>query len=211
MRRRVWMGVLTLAVASAAAAQPARGPLRNLQVELRWTEAQEATGHLAGARGDVVVGTGGQVDVHGRAVLRSGRRDEQTQTVQRLTVLNGGRAGVHLGGAVPLQWLDVALTPRGPVGVLRQGWVETGSSFELRPQWPGGDAPVTVELAHQSGGSGGALQREGVFTTLQLPLGEWVTVAQSGQTRQSEARGTLSSRDAERHTRRLLQMRVSAP
>jgi len=210
MRRGLpWLAGLGMALlAAAAAAQTAKGPQRNLLVELRWAELQEASGRSAAAGGGVVVGTGGAVDAHGSAVVRSGRRDEQTRALQRLTVLNGASAGVRLGEAVPLQWLDVALTPAGPVGVLRQGWVETGSSFQVRPQWAGGSAPVQVDIAHQAGGMP---QREGVFTTLQLPLGEWVTVAQSGESRQHEARGTLSSRDAERRTRRLLQMRVSAP
>ncbi len=210
MRRNLllWAGLGAALLSTAAVAQTAKGPQRNLLVELRWAELQESSGRSAAVGGGVVVGTGGAVDAHGSAVVRSGRRDEQTRTLQRITVLNGGSAGVRLGEAVPLQWLDVALTPAGPVGVLRQGWVETGSSFQVRPQWPGGEAPVQVEIAHQAGGTP---QREGVFTTLQLPLGEWVTVAQSGESQRSESGGPLSSRDAERRTRRLLQMRVSAP
>jgi hypothetical protein len=201
---------LVLGFAASACPQAGTGPLRNLQVELRWAEAREQRAQQAAAQGGVVVGTAGGVDVHGQVVARSDRRDEHTRLLQRLTVLNGGSAGVRLGESVPLQWLDVALTPQGPVGVLRQDWVETGSSFQLRPQWPGGNTPVTVQLAHESTGGAGT-QREGVFTTIQLPLGEWVTVAQSGRSERREDSGTLSSRDAERHTQRLLQMRISAP
>jgi len=203
-RRGILVALAVLGWCGAAAAQQRQLPLRNLLVELRWTEArQQAAQHMAG-QGGVVVGTAGGVDVQGRVVARAGSRDEGAQVQQRLTVLNGGRAGVQLGEQVPLQWLEVALTPRGPVGVLRQGWAESGTRFEVRPQWPGGSAPVTVEVMHGAGG-------ENAFTTLQLPLGEWVTVAQSAGSQRSEASGTLSSRQAERHAQRLLQMRVSAP
>lgn len=204
MQRRAIVALALLGLWGAAAAQERKLPLRNLLVELRWTEAREQSSQQVAGQGGVVVGTAGGVDVQGQVVARAGSRDESDHVQQRLTVLNGGRAGVQLSEQVPLQWLDVAITPRGPVGVLRQGWAESGTRFEVRPQWPGGGAPVTVEVMHGMGG-------ESAFTTLQLPLGEWVTVAQSAGAQRSEAAGTLSSRQAERRTQRLLQMRVSAP
>jgi hypothetical protein len=204
MQRRGILALALLGGSVAATAQQRALPLRNLLVELRWSEARaQAAQHVAG-QGGVVVGTAGGADVQGQVVARAGRRDEGAQVLQRLTVLNGSRAGVQLTEQVPLQWLELALTPRGPVGVLRQGWVDSGTRFELRPQWPGGAAPVTVEVMQGSGGGS-------VFTTLQMPLDEWVTVAQSAGAQRSEAGGTLSSRQAERHTQHLLQMRVSAP
>ena len=205
MQRRVMIWVLGLAaLCGATPAQESRLPMRNLLVELRWTEAREQVAQRVDGQGSVVVGTAGGVDVQGQVVARAGSRDDSAQVQQRLTVLNGGRAGVQLGELVPLQWLDVALTPRGPVAVLRQGWAESGTRFEVRPQWPGGTAPVAVDVLHAAGG-------ERAFTTLQLPLNEWVTVAQSADSQRTQAAGIVSSRQAERHARRLLQMRVSAP
>jgi hypothetical protein len=215
MRR--WTAVLCLSAMTIAMlpawAQDARLPQRNLLVELRWTEAHEHSVDGASARGGITVGTAGNVDARGSVVVRSARGDAQAQAVQRLTVLNGGHAGVRLAEAVPLQWVEIASTPRGNAGVVHQAWVQTGSSFEVAPRWPGGNAPVMVEVSHGSSGvaAASAPQGEEAFTTLRVPMNEWVTVAQDGEAAVHRAEGTVSSRDAERRTHRLLQMRISAP
>lgn len=66
-------------------------------------------------------------------------------------------------------------------------WMEAGQSFSVTPRWPGGKHAVVVDfevlsarldatestgLPHQS--------RSQTSTTLSVPLGEWVTVATSG-------------------------------
>jgi len=203
LRRMLLLGA-ALWTATALAAPPQR----NLAVELRWVEEQQQADRGTAAAGDVVIGTGGRADARGAAVLHSQAHDAQATAVQRLTVLNGARAGVRLTQAVPLQWLELAATPRGPIAVLRQDWMEADASFDVRPLWPGGQTPVTVEIAHRSAGPGGS---DAAFTTVQLPLGEWVTVAQGAQAGGTAERGVLSTRDVERRSRQLLQMRVSLP
>jgi hypothetical protein len=213
MKRRT----VVFVVAAGPLALSALGapPLRNLTVELRWVDAEQRSTQEAAAGGGVVVGTGGVVDARGSAVLRAGERRTDTDQVQRLTVLNGGRAGVRLAQSLPVQWLDVAVTPRGPAAVLRQGWMDAGVAFDLRVQWPGGHAPVRVEVAQQTdgppAGAGVAGTSGGLFTTLQLALNEWATVAESAGQHQAAERGTLSTSDIAGRQRRLLQMRVSLP
>jgi len=208
------MGWLVACVAPLAIAAEAALPQRNLAVELRWVASQQRSGQDLSAGGGVVVGTGGAVDARGSVVLRAGDQRSEADQVQRVTVLNGGRAGVRFAQSQPVQWLEVALTPRGPAALLRQGWMEAGTAFDLRPRWPGGQAPVTVEVAHQDSGAvqgGTAGATGGVFTTVQLPLNEWVSVAESAGQGHASERATQSTRDVASSQRRVLQMRVSLP
>jgi hypothetical protein len=220
MRRRALLAA-TLVAAAAAGTVPARAageaplPQRNLVVSWRWVTASSQTGAEAAVRdAGVVVGTGGSADVQGSVTLRAGSREEQAQGEQHLLVLNGGRAAMSLSQAVPLQWAEAAVGPRGgTVAVLRQGWVEAGGRVEVHPRWPGGRAPVTVDVVQQGTaspeGAEPAPRTEELVTTLQLPLDQWTTVAQTASSGASHRAGVLSSRDAERQEHRLLQMRVS--
>ncbi|MED5620577.1 hypothetical protein [Ideonella sp. BN130291] len=210
-----WLMGWVLACATPAVfAAEAALPQRNLAVELRWVTSQQRSGQDLSAGGGVVVGTNGTVDARGSVVLRAGDQRSEADQVQRVTVLNGGRAGMRLTQSLPVQWLEVATTPRGPAALLRQGLMEAGTAFELRPRWPGGPAPVTVEVAHQDSraarGDIGSTNG-GVFTTVQLPLNEWVSVAESVDQGRAMERGALSTRDVAASQRRLLQMRVSLP
>ena len=90
----------------------------------------------------------------------------------------------------------------------------------VRPRWPGGQAPVTVEMSAESGSIGGATggastgsgeRRQQLLTTVQLPLGEWVTIASSDQSTSERRSGSFSSSEAERSRRQVVQMRVTVP
>jgi hypothetical protein len=128
---------------------------------------------------------------------------------------------VRLAQAAPLQWWEVVVTPRGPQVVSQTVWAEAARGFVVLPRWPGGDAPVTVEIQAESGNVSqpGALQPLGqppgavdtvrALTTVQLPLHQWVTIASSGEADSERSRGVLSSRDAQRSRRVVVQMRVS--
>jgi hypothetical protein len=219
--------VLSLSLASAHAAE--RLPLRNLLVEVRQGDESQLRTQGGGIQqGAVVVGPNGEVLARGGVTFEARGRSDARSTSQQVSVLNGGRAAVRIGESVPMQWLQWAWTPRGPVVVAETGFVETGRGFVVQPRWPGGEAPVSVEVHTEasdraSGGMPsrhapdgqllpeGSLQQAGVLTTVQLPLGEWVTVARSGDTQTSHERGVLSSRDAQGQRGFVLQMRVTAP
>ena len=208
--------LLCAALAAGATVPAARAegealPQRNLVIELRWAGAERSAGQAAAAGGGVVVGTGG-IEARGGVVLRSGQREAAADTVQRILVLNGGRASLRLTQAVPVQWLTVAITPRGPAAAVQTGWMDAGTAFELRPRWPGG-AAATVEVAQQilTAADGRPGAGEALLTTLQLPLGEWTTVARSDSARQVAQRGTLSTREIQHSASGSLQMRISPP
>jgi hypothetical protein len=166
------------------------------------------------------------------------REDEQRPPTQRLLVLNGATARVQLTERTPIQWVDYTAqvdpnsAATGTAGsnpnASTQVWAAPRSSvleqtqgFTVTPHWPGGRQPVRVELQAQApriaatagmpgAGTGGeqASSQLSTQTVVLLPLGQWQTVARSGSTPQRPERGVLSSRDAESHSLRELQIRV---
>ena len=225
MKRRSLLMMLPPLMAVLLAAPVAAQPRQNLWVELRWVEQTLSAAAVAGVRdGAVVVGTGGSVSPRGQVVLGTRREDENQRQIQRLLVLNGSQASIQLGETVPVQWVDVGLQRQNGAqdrvyALPRQGVVERTQGFTLKPRWPGGRAPVTVEFSQQasepatqappSGPPGTeARSQVQVASTVQVPLGQWVTVARSGAALQARERGTLSTRDAEQVHQRELQIRI---
>lgn len=225
MKRCATLALLVVLAGGAGAVE--RLPLRNLLIELRQGEASVLEADRAQA-GAVVVGRDGSVSARAGISLDSHTLRRDGEAVQQLRVLNGARAALRVGAQQPLYWVQWAASPDGPVALLGNAWVDTGRSVTVLPRWPGGDAPVTVELlaesAARAGGGAptryapdgqplpeGAVERTGVLTTLQLPLGAWTTVAASGEAGQRRERGTLSTQDGAGDRRWVVQMRVTAP
>lgn len=202
-------------------------PLRNLLVEVRQGEA--AVLEASGAAGSVgVVARDGRVDVRAGVAVDSRTLRREGEAVQQMLVINGGRASLRVGAQVPMHWVQWAMTTEGPVAWLGGELVDTGRRVVVQPRWPGGGAAVTVEVQSESGalsGGGaptryapdglplpeGSVERTGVLTTLQLPLGEWVTVARSGEQQGHSVRGQLSTQSMAGAHQQVLQMRVTAP
>lgn len=213
MRRRIpllFLWCLTLAVDAQTppAKAPAKAePRRDLRVELRQVEEG---------------GAGYGVGTQPRTPLLA---------PQQLQVRNGERATLRLGQSIPVQWVKsveshTAALAAGGATASRQGggvtqevmWMDAGQSLSVRPHWPGGRQPVTLELEVQAAGvdphagvaTGTPLpvqSRSQLVTTLTAPLGEWVTIASTGAAPQRGVYGSEAARDA----RRLLQLRVQAP
>jgi hypothetical protein len=181
--------MLVLASGVAAAAPPAR----NLCVELRETGASAAS-------------SGWQVS---SADARAGRE----RAPQRVCVRNGERASLAIDITRPVQvWQAAGVVL--PVPVPATQWLHAGQRLDVRPRWAGGKAPVAVEIAADASsfdpsvaeGSSQPPARAGseVRTTLDVPLGTWVTIASSGDA--DPGAGTVSTSQA--RAGRVLQLRV---
>jgi hypothetical protein len=212
--------VLTAALALAAsltAAQPGGLPQRNLLVELRQTDEANVQREGAGVHGgSLTIDAGGGVRGGVGVGAEARSRDAASDSVQQVRVLNGGRAGVRLARSTPLEFVQVLWTPQGAQVLPSTTWTETGLGFNVQPRWPGGQAPVTVEVSAETGGAlasgpGGATERGQLLTTVQLPLGEWVTIASTAGSSSERRSGTLSTRDVDRSRSQVVQMRVTAP
>lgn len=231
-RRRalLWVASTGVALPSLAQTSAARGlPLRNLLIELRQGDESSFEASGAGLRGGAVtVGPGGQVSARAGVTLESRSGGSTLGSAQQLRVINGGQGSVRIGASVPMQWLQWVWTPQGPAVIAGSQLVETGRGFVVQPRWPGGDAPVTVEVRSEasqmaSGGMPsryqfdgrpqpeGTVSRADVLTTLQLPLGQWVTIASSGEQAQARERGVVSTREVASERRVVVQMRVTLP
>jgi len=218
LRRRAFClaciaGVALLAAGAAQAAPPL--PQRNLSVEMRVSDDSSDTRRDAAAGASVTIGSSGRVDASGVASVRSGSQRQGLGSVQRVLVLNGGRATLRLAQSLQVDDTEVFWTPWGPGVAVRSQWIELVNGMDVAPRWPGGDAPVTVEIAAQSAGR--ATQNPGqalppqlsTFTTVQVPLGEWVEVAQLQSRQSSVSRSGFSAATSSRQ--RSLQLRVSLP
>ena len=229
-------GLIALAVLAGAvwlgSARAASAPAGNLLVEWRLVSASQARALQAGT-------TLSTTDI----------RDQQ-QAVQRLWVLNGGRAKLYVGRSVPLTtWQIIAASPTGTSGgnnssaapvsaaassgasantgsaqlLSQTTWIDLGQGLSVHPHWPGGHAPVVVEIEAQSRSPvdlssapngfspDGQTQRHDVSTTLAVPLGQWVVVAQGRAQQQQQVRGSWSTSDLDSQDSDQLEIRVSAP
>lgn len=103
-------------------------------------------------------------------------------------------------------------------------WIDLGQGLIVTPRWPGGRAPVTVELEARSsepaqpGGAysgqldpDGQVRRTEVSSTVSVPLGEWTVVARNGGQSSNTQSGTLSTRSLDESRSEQLEIRVTAP
>lgn len=151
MKARVWL----LALPLAAMAAP---PVANLVVEVR----------------EVAVAAPPPFDPRGGFTVSTAPAPAGTQ---RIAVANGATAVLHLPqwtATTTGEWV-VGGTASAPSGAGRtQRWVDAGRGFSVHPRWPGGRAPVTVEIAVESG------EGPAARTRLVVPQDEWTPFARSG-------------------------------
>ncbi len=195
-------GALLLAVLLPALAGAERPlPQRDLLIELR--EADAAAG----------------ADATGWSVRSADASAARERPAQQLRVQNGASASLRLTVTRPLQvWQAVpgALLPVA-VPVPTTQWIAAGQRLTLQPRWPGGREPVSVALSsdssrldpHVAPGSAELPQRAeaAVMTTVNVPLGQWVTLASTGTG--NDDMTIVSSGQAAAAARRVLQLRVS--
>lgn len=228
--RGAWALVLSLAVGLGAApvqAQNAALPMRNLLVEWRLNGQDHSREHSAGVQqGRVIIDSRRGVVGQGDVRLGAWRTESTTHSVQQVQVLNGGRARLFVGSSQPYtvwQWSH-ATAPRARHdgrGASGQAWTHTewwelGQGLDVRPSWPGGQSPVTVELEASDSGRpayepDGQVRRSEVASTLSVPLGEWAEVARSGSRTQQSRSGTWSTDSIDSQRADRLEIRITAP
>ena len=186
----VGLAVAATPAAPAAPAKPAL-PQIDLMVELRQVDA-----HSAGFS----VGT-----QPGVALIAP----------QQVRVRNGEKAYLSMEQALPMHWVQSAVSGRNAAGVSQAvTWMQAGQSLAVQPVWADEKEAITVHLEVQSAAVGArksqdlpTQSRSQLVTTVKVFLNEWVTVAATGRVPQ---RGVFSS-DGAGDNRRWMQVRVSAP
>jgi len=205
------------------AVAPTTPPRANLLVEWRWSTDPGAPA-LTGAAGARTVSTttlptgSPPPAAEGSTTVRTepaARAPHAGAPPRQLVVANGASARTRLSETVALQWVEAWQEPSGKGAILRQGWTEAVQALEVKVAWPGGQAPVEVDVlveqADGAGADGGARapRRESLGTRVLTPLGEWTTVAAWGEAARPAAAGTVSTAALGASTARVLQLRVS--
>jgi hypothetical protein len=194
--------ILVVLLSLATAPAMAQLPKRDLIVELRQIE-EGGAGYVVGTQ-------------HRAELLAP----------QQAQVRNGAKATFSIGQSIPLLWVESggaysaslaasAATASSRGGGMQQAltWMEAGQKISVLPRWPGGTQEVTVDVEvqfstvdAQRGGAQLPEQKHSQFvTTLGAPLGQWVTLATTGNSPQRGVYGSEAASDP----RRLLQLRVT--
>ncbi len=136
---------------------------------------------------------------------------------QRIQVRNGEKATLTMGQSVPIRFVQSVAEGRDGSGVsYGMVWMQAGQSMAVQPRWPGGGQPVRIDIDVQSSSlqapTGNAelprQARSQLATSVSAPLGQWVTVAATGE---GQAQPGSYSSEATADTRQLVQIRVLAP
>jgi hypothetical protein len=158
--------------------------LRNLQIEVRQVQHEDSQRAGLESHGGVRVNPDGSVALAGQVQAQDTQARQSGTAVQRVLVLNGRSAHIALRTDTPLRLMQTFV--RNGVLVFTQGTVllQKGTGFRATPRWDGSDR-VELEIAAQQAlnamvaGTGQA--SSSTASILVLPLGEWMTVAQSEQ------------------------------
>lgn len=228
LNRRVCL--LWLVAVSAASGAWAGGAPGNLLVEWRVVSSARAQERQAGVEpGGIRLSTTdtqqGQEAVHSLLVLNGGRaRLYVGRTVPQTNwqfLFSAPGASAHAGAASGAQ--SGQSSQAGAQLLSQTAWVDLGQGLTVHPRWAGGKAPVQVELEAQSrsavgpmGGSigiapDGQTQRLDAASTLAIPLGQWVVVAQTRSQQTQSVRGTWSTTELDDQGGEQLEIRVRVP
>ena len=199
---------LLLAAGVCPAQNPAGGspeplPLRNLLIEVVQEDQTQGSDERLDAQ---AAGHAEPGQVGGRITLEahSRQRRQMGRAQQQVLVLNGRAAVIVLRNSVALRWRQTFMRNGVRISVPGTVWLQADTGFTAIPIWEGGDS-VQLSLAASQGRT--PLQASArADTTLVLPLGEWVTVAESDESLDDQQRGAALSGGGQArqdHSRRL--------
>ncbi|PHM20227.1 MAG: hypothetical protein CK604_08815 [Curvibacter sp. PD_MW3] len=182
-------------------------PLRNLQIEVRQIDQNSSTRERLDATAAVRLQPGDS-----NATITLGAQNTQAgrsgNAQQQVLVLNGRRAAIVLRNTVALRLLQSFQRQGQWITVPGTVWLQAGTGFTATPRWDGGDA-VELEISTLQGRNPLAAETASTSTAIVLPLGEWMTIAESEQSQDGQQSGLSSSaRDASQSQLRV-QVRVN--
>ncbi len=179
-------------------------PLRNLLIEVRQVQSED--GQQAG------------VDVQGGRVTGGLSQGRSSGTaVQQILILNGRPARIAVQTQTPLRLLQ-SFVRNGQI-IIIQGTVliEAGTGFSALPRWDGGDV-VEVELNTQqalrplfpqAAAVNAPSVQSSTGSSMLLPLGEWMTVAETEQNLQNNQQSLRGAQMQSGVARTEVQLKVS--
>lgn len=189
-------------------------PRRNLRVEVRQTGSTAAADSHYGANARIVLqpgNSGGSIDLHGTD--SSGRRSRQF--AQQALVLNGHQLRFTIGNTQALRVIQTVYTRHSGIATAPGTvFIQRNSGFYARPTWHGGqsaEVEITAMLDNSDPYRVHRLEQETATATtaVSLPLGQWVTIAESLDRQNDRQRGTLHRSRHSRTDSMQIQMRIT--
>lgn len=179
---------------------------RELVITVRQDREGEASERRVGADGSVTISNR---RVYGNVNVEAGdaRTTGTGSAEQRIRVLEGGRAYIAIGTAIPMSFRQFVITPQGLTEVRGTVYYDAVTGFYAQPQIAGD--MVTVELApEQSEIVAGAVERAQLSTTVRGRLGEWIAVGGAEARDESQSGGALASAQRAQTSRRGVWLKV---
>jgi hypothetical protein len=164
---------------------------RQLQITVRQDRASEQTEHSRAADGSVVIDSRRS---RGSVTIEAGNsRSTAARSIdQSIRVLEGGRATIAFGSAVPFTFRHYVATAQGLTAVDATTYVEAVTQFAVRPLLAG--EVVTLELSPQDATiTAQGIERMQLMTRVQGRLGEWIALGDADLREQAQRDGVLSS------------------
>jgi hypothetical protein len=179
---------------------------RQLVITVSQDRADDSAQRALGADGSVTITTrrsSGALTVEGSNARSTGAR-AATQTIR---VLEGGRATIAFGTAIPFKFRQWTPTAQGLTELRGTTWFEAVTGFAVRPRLSGD--LVTLELSPQDDQfTGSGAERMHLMTTVQGRLGEWIALGGADLRSESNERGIASYDERSAASRRGVWVRV---
>jgi hypothetical protein len=164
---------------------------RQLQITVRQDRASEQSAHTRAADGSVVIDSRRS---RGSVTLEAGNsRSTAARSIdQSIRVIEGGRATITFGSAVPFTFRHYVATAQGLTAVDATTYVEAVTQFAVRPLLAGEE--VTLELSPQDATiTAQGIERMRLMTRVQGRLGEWIALGDADLREQAQRDGVLSA------------------
>ncbi|MCS7102059.1 MAG: hypothetical protein NZL99_10225 [Burkholderiaceae bacterium] len=167
-------------------------PPRELLITVRQERADDREERRLSADGGVIVSTR-RVEGNVTVEADNARTVGTGRSEQRIRVMEGARAYIALGIAVPLTFRRYLVTPQGLTAVDGTVYYEAVTGFHATPRIAG--ELVTLELAPvQTELAAGVVESTRLQTSVQGRLGEWIAVGDADARSETRASGLLSER-----------------
>lgn len=167
---------------------------RQLLITVRQDRASDESQQGLRADGSVVIdsrrGRGGDSSSSVTIEMQNSRTTAARSSGQSIRVLEGSRALLNIGTAIPFTFRQYLAGPQGLTALDTTTFVEAVTGFAVRPLLAGD--VVTLELAPVDttlSARGPSLERAQLMTRIQGRLGEWIAVGDADLREQAQRSG----------------------
>ena len=168
--------LLLLALAAQALAQAPleerRASPRSLIVSVRFDDAGQGSQRDIGASGRIS-NRGAEVELH----AQDARSASEEGIVQRVMVLDGGRATLFVGQSRPIAQQQTIQTPAGTIGQRTIVMQTSGSGIEVSPRVSGDRVFLEIGAQNDRLGPRGTVEGQQLATSVMGRLGEWFEIS----------------------------------